>query len=108
MMHCRNVYLVAVIAASFSISGCATLCSWTDTGMGNPGPYSGVRSTMTDWRGRTPPWAEDSAYTRIPVQIYFRTIDVPLSLVADTLFLPFALWVDAGTPKTPSSSPNDK
>ena len=77
-----------VIVAVLNISGCATFCSLSDTGMGRPGPYSGIRSTATDWEGRVKPWDVDYPnWMRMPVQLYFRTIDVPLSLIADTLLL---------------------
>ncbi len=83
----RPLSICLLLAASLGSTGCATLCSWTDTGMGNPGPYSGVRSTFTDWKGRSKPW-DDAGLMRVPYQVYFRTVDVPLSLAADTLFLP--------------------
>ena len=83
-----------VVAAVLNISGCATFCSLSDTEMGRPGPYSGIRATVTDWDGRVKPWdVGPPNWMRMPRQLYFRTIDVPLSLIADTLVLPVTMLI---------------
>jgi uncharacterized protein YceK len=66
-----------------SIAGCQTLRSWDDD---CPGVYSGVRyfSSQRDslpWDGKV-----------------FFTLDLPLTVVADTLLLPFSAWVDPVKP----------
>ncbi len=66
-----------------SIAGCQTTRSWND---GCPGVYSGVRyfASQQDslpWDGKV-----------------FFTLDLPLTVVADTLLLPASAWVDPASP----------
>ena len=68
-----------------AIAGCQTTRSWND---GCPGVYSGTRyfasqRSSLPWDGKV-----------------FFTLDLPLTLVADTLLLPASAWVD---PVRPSS-----
>jgi len=97
MKYWRPFLCGVAIATIMSITGCATFCSLSDTGMCRIRPYSGIRATITDWDGCAKPWDEN--YTprpmRIPTQIYFRTIDVPLSLIADTVLLPLMMVYDS-------------
>ena len=97
MKYLRPFQYGVVTATIMSITGCATFCSLSDTGMARPRPYSGIRATITDWDGCAKPWDENytSRPMRIPTQIYFRTIDVPLSLVADTVLLPLMLDIES-------------
>jgi uncharacterized protein YceK len=67
-----------------SITGCQTTRSWND---GCPGIYSGVRyfASQRDslpWDGKV-----------------FFTLDLPLTVVIDTLLLPASAWVDPVEPK---------
>ena len=66
-----------------SITGCQTTHSWNH---GCPGVYSGVRyfASQRDslpWDGKV-----------------FFTLDLPLTVVADTLLLPASYWVDPVRP----------
>jgi uncharacterized protein YceK len=59
-------------------AGCQTTRSWTD---GCPGVYSGIRYFASQ-RGSLP-WDG---------KVFF-TLDLPLTLVVDTLLLPASVWV---------------
>jgi uncharacterized protein YceK len=66
-----------------SITGCQTMRSWND---GCPGVYSGVRyfgsqRSSLPWDGKV-----------------FFTLDLPLTIVADTLLLPASAFVDPQKP----------
>jgi uncharacterized protein YceK len=66
-----------------SVTGCQTTRSWTD---GCPGVYSGTRyfasqRSSLPWDGKV-----------------FFTLDLPLTLVFDTLLLPASAWVDPARP----------
>ena len=71
--------LLPLLAAALFASGCGTLGSWV---VDRPSPYSGVR--LDAWilagRGVRAPWGGIS----IPLAV----LDLPLSLVADSLLLP--------------------
>lgn len=98
----RASLLIAILCA---MPGCASFCSLSDTGMFRGRPYSGVRATFTDWEGCSEkPWGNDPhAWHFIPYKLYFRTVDVPLSLVADTLLLPTtAILLDEGAARQAS------
>ena len=76
-----------LIAAALlgSMMGCQTSRSWD---AGCPGVYSGVRyfgsqRSSLPWDGKL-----------------FFTLDLPLTLVADTLVLPASVWVDRKAPMT--------
>ena len=88
-MQCfKPITIVATIAYMCFATGCATLCSCSDTEMNRIRPYSGVRATLSDWEGCSPPWSKDpDALSAIPAKLYFRTIDIPLSFVMDTAIL---------------------
>ncbi len=62
-----------------SIAGCQTTRSWND---GCPGVYSGVRYFASQRGSR--PWDGTG----------FFTLDLPLTVVADTLLLPVSAWTD--------------
>jgi len=68
-----------------SAAGCQTTRSWND---GCPGVYSGVRyfgsqRSSLPWDGKV-----------------FFTLDLPLTVVFDTLLLPASVWVDPEKPKS--------
>ncbi len=74
---------VAVLL-SISIAGCQTTRSWK---YGCPGVYSGMRyfasqRSSLPWDGKV-----------------FFTLDLPLTIVADTLLLPASAWVEPTRPK---------
>jgi uncharacterized protein YceK len=75
--------VLLLVIASFA-SGCGTLYQHIDP-FGEPGPYSGVRAdfqTMRNlWKGR----ASSESFE------VCAHCDLPLSFVADTLFLPYDL-----------------
>ena len=97
MKYLRPFLCGVVIASMMSVTGCATFCSLSDTEMCRVRPYSGIRATVTDWDGCVKPWDANNTprSMHIPYQIYFRTIDVPLSLVADTALLPLMILVES-------------
>lgn len=87
-------HLAMAAAACLTVvaTGCATFCTMSDTGMHRMRPYGGVRATITDWEGCSEkPWDNLAPWQVIPYKAYFRTIDLPVSLVADTWMLPFVL-----------------
>lgn len=98
MKYLRPFLYGVVTVTTMSVTGCATFCSLSDTEMSRPCPYSGIRATITDWDGRVKPWDANRTPRpmRVPTQIYFRTIDVPLSLIADTVLLPLMLMFESG------------
>ena len=77
-------WLVATVLLG-SMVGCQTARSWD---AGCPGVYSGVRYFASQ-RGSLP-WDG---------KVFF-TLDLPLTLVADTLLLPVSAWVDPKAPVT--------
>ncbi len=77
----RRSWLAVLV--TISIAGCQTTRSWND---GCPGVYSGVRyfASQRDslpWDGKV-----------------FFVLDLPLTIVADTLLLPASAWVDPAKP----------
>jgi uncharacterized protein YceK len=77
----KGLWVAALIL--ISIAGCQTTRSWDD---GCPGVYSGVRYFASQrnslpWDGRV-----------------FFTLDLPLTVVLDTLLLPASVWVDPTVP----------
>ena len=66
-----------------SIAGCQTARSWSDN---CPGVYSGVRYFAS--QRESLPWDG---------KVFF-TLDLPLTVVADTLLLPASAWVDPVKP----------
>jgi len=68
-----------------SIAGCQTTRSWND---GCPGVYSGMRyfssqRSSLPWDGKV-----------------FFTLDLPLTIAADTLLLPASVWVEPTRPNS--------
>ena len=96
----RSALLSAICLSLMCMSGCATFCSLSDTGMHRMRPYGGIRATVTDWAGCSEkPWGKnDPSWQTIPLKVYFRTIDLPLSFIADTWLLPFTLLFSADSP----------
>ena len=77
-------WLWIAVVLLIPIAGCQTIRSWDD---GCPGVYSGARyfSSQRDslpWDGRV-----------------FFTLDLPLTVVVDTLLLPASAWVDPVKPR---------
>ena len=75
-------WLIAVVLLGSTL-GCQTVSSWDS---GCPGIYSGARYFRSQrdslpWDGKV-----------------FFAFDLPLTLVADTLLLPWSAWVDRETP----------
>ena len=66
-----------------SIAGCQTTRSWTD---GCPGVYSGVRYFAGQWNSL--PWDG---------KVFF-TLDLPLTVAFDSLWLPASAWADPVKP----------
>ncbi len=77
----KRLWIAALLL--ISIAGCQTTRSWSD---GCPGVYSGVRYFASQ-RGSLP-WDG---------KVFF-TLDLPLTVVADTLLLPFSASVDPVRP----------
>ncbi len=78
-------WLWIAVVLLIPIAGCQTIRSWDD---GCPGLYSGARyfSSQRDslpWDGRV-----------------FFTLDLPLTVVVDTLLLPASAWVDPVKPRS--------
>ena len=67
-----------------SVTGCQTTRSWSD---GCPGVYSGVRYFAS--QRNSLPWDG---------KVFF-TLDLPLTIVFDTLLLPASAWVEPDKPK---------
>lgn len=76
-------WLIAVVLLS-STAGCQTTRSWNDE---CPGVYSGVRYFGS--QQPTLPWDG---------KVFF-LVDLPLTVVADTLLLPASAFVNRRTPK---------
>ena len=76
-------WLIAAVLLSATL-GCQTVRSWD---AGCPGVYSGVRYHGS--QRESLPWDG---------KVFF-TLDLPLTLVADTLLLPASAWVDRKTPQ---------
>ncbi len=77
----KGSWIVALLL--ISIAGCQTSRSLSD---GCPGVYSGVRYFAGQRDSR--PWDG---------KVFF-TLDLPLTVVADTLLLPASAWVDPVKP----------
>jgi uncharacterized protein YceK len=77
-----NRWLIAVVLLS-STAGCQTMRSWNEC----PGVYSGVRYFGS--QQPTLPWDG---------KVFF-LVDLPLTVVADTLLLPASAFVNRRTPK---------
>ncbi len=78
-------WLWIAVVLPISIAGCQTWRSWDED---CPGVYSGVRyfSSQRDslpWDGKV-----------------FFALDLPLTVVVDTLLLPASAWVDPVTPRS--------
>ena len=77
-------WLWIAVVLLIPIAGCQTMRSWDD---GCPGVYSGARyfssqRSSLPWDGKV-----------------FFTLDLPLTVVADTLLLPFSAWVNPSRPR---------
>ena len=76
-------WIVALLL--ISTVGCQTTRSWSD---GCPGVYSGVRYFAS--QRSTLPWDG---------KVFF-ALDLPLTVVVDTLLLPASAWVDPVEPQS--------
>jgi uncharacterized protein YceK len=95
--------LFTILFATFfcGTTGCASMLSMGGDGTYRMRPYGGVRATVTDWEGCSDkPWGNDPyAWHVIPYKLYYRTIDLPLSLVMDTWCLPLTWNEPAAAPQ---------
>ncbi len=69
-----------------SMAGCQTWRSWSND---CPGVYSGVRYFAS--QRSSLPWDG---------KLFFTLVDLPLTIVADTLLLPGSYWVDPVRPES--------
>ncbi len=75
---------------------------WTNPQIGNP--YSGLRLNLLEWQGI--PRSDPGLVCCIgPVAIPIMIIDLPCSIIGDTLFLPVDLSVKAEYPPLPWKYP---
>ncbi len=84
MSYQRAKCWLVAIALLGSTVGCQTSRSW---GAGCPGVYSGTRYFVS--QRDSLPWDG---------KIFF-TLDLPLTLVADTIALPLSSWIDRTRPE---------
>lgn len=75
----RNPY--ALVLAFILLSGCSTIRVHSDPDV-TPGPYVGAKQAV---RKTTQSWYDYDYYG----QVAMAALDIPLSLVADTLLLPY-------------------
>jgi hypothetical protein len=93
---CRRLFLATILAIT---SGCATAINTQNAALCKP--FGGVTMSLTDFFG--------GGSMSDPVSLLFWPIwlvDKPLSLVGDTITLPYTLWVqwDAGSGRTEQSA----
>ncbi len=96
----RRMFFLTTILA-FAGSGCATAINTQDAAMRKP--FGGVTMSLTDFFGGGP-MSDTVSLLFWPIWL----VDKPLSLVGDTLTLPYTLWVQRDTrspPPGPSADP---
>ena len=105
MSTCRSVLLVLALAAQ---AGCSTLSSKGPTFQREVpnqqlgAPYSGVRLNLHNWYC-LPDALEKSVAIKLlsPLVVIEGALDLPLSLVADTVVLPVDLFMEPKAPRPP-------
>jgi len=81
--HLQRRFVTALLIASLS-SGCTTLYAKNDEGVGYP--FAGMRDMPCQF------WLSLAVFPPLTwVALPFIIVDIPLSLTADVLFLPFDL-----------------
>ena len=79
-----SLYVSALVLAFTLLGGCATMRVHSDPNL-TPGPYVGTKQAVSKTRQY---WYEYDYYG----QVAMAALDVPLSLVADTLLLPYDVY----------------
>ncbi len=77
---------VVLLLCTFALFGCLTLDTRTNANYDGPRVYSGVRSDAAGL---------GQAFLRLSPMMVFYLLDMPLSLVADTLLLPVTIGEDS-------------
>lgn len=104
-MSVRRVVLraAATVLAVALLTGCSTLQSKNGSKNrdknGMPPQFGYLYSGMVSWAGNwcyfvSPYMKKPSAIVIAPIMFVFLWIDLPLTIVADTLFVPFELEVE--------------
>ena len=99
----ESIFLLWVVTLGWFATGCSTTytkADFPDSPSEVGSVYSGLKHNLASWNARViPPLEKDASLYAAPISALELLIDLPFSVVADTLYLPVDLSTEPPTHK---------